>query len=59
MKHPSRKRQAWFVLLICILLCIGTMNTSRAEDEDRLVKKMPGIDYISVAPYENKGVKTE
>ena len=29
------------------------------SDEDRLVKKAPGIDYISVAPYGKKGVKTE
>jgi len=33
MKYLFTKSYALFVLLICVLFCFGTMNTSRAEEE--------------------------
>ena len=34
MRYPLRKKNAWFVLLICILLYIGSAQTAYAEEYD-------------------------
>ena len=46
MKQLFKKRKAWFVLIICFMLCFGTMNTSSAEEESQ-----SGEDELSI--YEN------
>lgn len=35
MKQPFSKRYVWFVLLVSILLCFATVNTSSAEEESQ------------------------
>jgi len=35
MKQPFSKRYVWFVLLVSILLCFGTMSASLAEEESQ------------------------
>ena len=34
MKQLFRKRKAWLVLIICFMLCFGTVRTSYATDQD-------------------------